>query len=477
MTAGTAVRESYVIVMLPPDIQSHLKAIVKKGRVYARSGPDLSPVEFEDFGKDRLPIDVNHEYVALPGDTDEVAQLVRYAVKHKIPLTPSGGRTGLTGGSAATQGGIVVSMGKMSRILHFDASIPALTVEAGVITRTVQDEAEKNGFYFPVDFASAGSSQIGGNAATNAGGIHVIRYGSMRNYVLAMTVVTGSGEVLRLGAPVLKDNTGYDLKNLFVGSEGTLGIITELTLRLVPPPKSTGTILLGMDDFAQVIRLFQASLQLAQPVRAFECFDRTSLSFVRDHVSMPPPFLKDCGWHVVLEVEDAADLETAAGQIAEAADVDLDQVRTGTGSRAGDIWRYRESISESLSPFKPHKYDVSIPVSRMEEFVRILPDTVLALESAARIVIFGHVGDGNLHVNLILPVRAGGSPHSTEAVDNAVYGLVTSMRGSISAEHGIGLLKREALAGAKPPAELTFMRGIKAVFDPAGILNPGKIFV
>lgn len=470
-----------------------LANILKRGSVVTRGDGTMAEPEFLSYGSDRTR-EVRPEFHTLvfPADTDEVAAVVRYCVSNRLPLVPSGGRTGLSGGAVAAENEIVLSLKKLNRVLGYDPLLPALSVQAGVTTAEVQQKAREHGHFLPIDLAASGSSQIGGNIATNAGGTRVIRYGMIREWVLGLTVVTGAGEILRFPGNVLKNNTGIDLKQLFIGSEGTLGIVTEATLRLAEPPGQASGALFALTDFTRVTN-FLAWLrdQRVRPL-AFEYFDRTALKIVCAHLSLPAPFDRFFDHYVFLEwdLEELA-LDPMLEKIERAVEegIVVDARFAETSAQADAFWKYREGISESLSlSYTVHKNDISAPIPALGE-LREKVQAILDSGQGRAPVFFGHIGDGNLHLNVLkadapepdmLPVASAESDADFFAYcrtfDRQLYGLLRDLGGSISAEHGIGTLKRDFLSFSRSPEEIEAMRRLKALFDPAGILNPGKVF-
>ncbi|MBL8019160.1 MAG: FAD-binding oxidoreductase [Leptospirales bacterium] len=423
---------------------------------------ELSKAELADWSTDRTRLPGSAAGILLPESTEQVQSIIQYANQANLAIVPSGGRTGYAGGAVARDE-LVLSLSKMDRLIAKDAHLPALHVQSGMITAHLQKEAEKMGFYFPVDFASSGSSQIGGNIATNAGGIHVVRYGMIRNYVQALTVVTGGGQILKTGSTVRKDNTGPDLSQVFIGSEGILGIITEATLRLERKPRDTQLAFLAVPDIGSVLELLR-TLRSQIDLLAFECFDARSLRSVQEHLNIPDPFAKSA-WYVIAEWEDS-------GTVPE---LDCDAQIAVSSEHKKRTWKYREAISESLSMRTVYKNDVSIPLPRMEEYTNLV--RARAAELKIEIAIFGHVGDGNLHVNVIAPDGFSKEEFrlASERFTDYSYGLIEDMAGSISAEHGIGILKREAFLKHGTPGKAASLLALKRVFDPNGIMNPGKI--
>jgi len=417
--------------------------------------------------------------VALPRSTEEVVALVRFCAANDIAVVPSGGRTGLAGGAVAAKGELVLSLERMRRIDPVDVVAQTVRVQAGAVTEAVHEHCAPFGLTWPVDFASKGSSHVGGNIATNAGGVKVIRYGLTRNWVLGLEVVTAQGDVLSLNGALEKNNTGVDLRQLFIGSEGTLGIITEATLRLSRLPGPLDVMLYAVPDLPAVLRLFEAARKGPFTLSAFEFFTDRAAARVRRHRGLTPPFEVEGGSYVLIEVEasDREALEQWAGALFEQQLVS-DGVLAQSRAQGALLWQLRESISESLSATGVlHKNDVALPIAELAPFCAALDALFARSYPGWEVVLFGHIGDGNLHINVMKPDdldRADFFARTGDA-DHALFSLVRAHGGSISAEHGIGLLKKPYLAYSRSPEELALLRAIKRAFDPKGILNPGKI--
>jgi FAD/FMN-containing dehydrogenase len=439
--------------------------------------PDILQSHGLDWTRFRQPAPCG---VAFPRSPDEVQSLVRFAAAEKLPLVPSGGRTGLSGGAVAEHGELVVSFDRMRKILDFDPVDRSLRVEPGVVTAAVQEFAREQGLFYPVSFASEGSSQIGGNIATNAGGIRVLRHGLTRDRVIGLKVVTGAGDLLDCNRGLVKNASGYDLRHLFIGSEGTLGLIVEATLQLVEAPPDSRVMLLGVNDMNALMQVFGA-LRQALRLSAFEFFTDKALVHVRRENGLPAPFETPCGLYVVTEFDrrDEADEEAAMACFETGLEQGwlLDGVISQNERQMRELWRYREGISESISPFTPYKNDLSVRVSRVPEFLRRMDDLLDDLCPDLEVLWYGHIGDGNLHLNILKPagVPLGEFEHRAHEISERTYALTQALGGSISAEHGIGILKQPWLDRVHSGAEIELMKGIKAVFDPAGILNPGKL--
>lgn len=418
--------------------------------------------------------------VALPRSTEEVSRLLRLCAEHHVAVVPSGGRTGLAGGAMAANGELVISLERMRHMDPVDTLGATVRVQAGAVTEAVHQHAAEQGLTWPVDFASKGSSQVGGNIATNAGGVKVIRYGLTRHWVLGLQVVLASGEVLELNGALEKNNTGLDLRQLFIGSEGTLGIITEATLKLTRPPEKLDVFLFAVPDLAAVLALFREARRAPFVIMAYEFFTGECLARVRRHRSVVAPLSEAHDYYVLLEVERG---EPEALEAWIAALFERGLVADGTlaqhARQAAELWALREGISESLSATGlPHKNDIALPIHALEAFCADLERFFEERYPGWEIALFGHIGDGNLHVNVMKPDAMEREEffRHTKAADHAIFTLVKKHAGSISAEHGIGALKKDYLGYSRSPEEIAIMRGVKSVLDPLGIMNPGKVF-
>lgn len=413
-------------------------------------------------------------------DVAQLIEIVSYANSEKLALVPSGGRTGQSGGAVACQGEIVISFEKMNRILSFNEVDQTVTLEPGVITQALQAFAREKGLYYPVDFASSGSSQIGGNIATNAGGIKVLRYGLSRNWVAGLKVITGAGQYLTFNHSLVKNATGYDFRHLFIGSEGTLGFVVEATLRLTSPPDSLEVMLLAVPEMTDTISILQEFRRRIR-LTAFEFFSDKALAHVVRQMNCPRPFKEMSDYYVLLEYESDNEQDQDAAMLAFQACIDAGWVVDGIVGKSQqqneNLWRYREAISESITPYTPYKNDVSVLVSRVPEFLETVDKLVSERYPEFEIIWFGHIGDGNLHLNILKPKAWALSDFKGECekVSQEVLGIVADFEGSISAEHGVGLLKRDQLQFSRSLEEIELMRQVKKVFDPNGIMNPGKL--
>jgi FAD/FMN-containing dehydrogenase len=450
-------------------------------RDFAADFVSREPSELETYGRDWTRVYAPAPSgVAFPRSTEEVAKLLTLASAHRVAIVPSGGRTGLAGGAVAVNGELVVSLDRMRKIEPVDALAATVRVQAGAVTQMVHEHCEAAGFLWPIDFASKGSSQIGGNISTNAGGVKVIRYGLTRQWVLGLQVVLASGEVLELNGALEKNNTGFDLRQLFIGSEGTLGIITEATLKLTRPAKKLDVMMFAVSDISAVLKLFREARQAPFVLSAYEFFTAACLERVMRHRKLRAPFAETAPCYVLVEAEDAnaSELEGWVASLFER-ELASDGVMAQHESDARDLWSLRESISESLSATGlPHKNDIALPVSELEGFCATFDQVFAKRYPGWEICLFGHIGDGNLHVNVMKPEAMTREDFfaKTKDADRELFELVRAHRGSISAEHGIGLLKKAYLGISRSPEEIAVLRRVKQALDPLGILNPGKIF-
>ncbi len=444
-----------------PDLEIHADA--GKRHIYA-----------QDWTRFRQPDPLA---IVFPRSIEDVQALVKLARKLSLPLVPSGGRTGLSGGAVASNGELVVSFDKMRRISDFNPLENTVQVEAGVVTAQLQAFAIEQGLFYPVSFAAEGSSQIGGNIATNAGGIRVLRYGLTRNWVEGLTVVTGSGEVLELNRGLIKNASGYDLRHLFVGSEGTLGFILAATMRLCQPPAEQTVMLLACESMDAVMQLFTYSKSRLQ-LSAFEFFSDKALTKVCKHRQLKPPLETLAPYYVLCEFDSDDEASMAVFEQGFEAGWLLDGVISQSGAQMDELWQYREGISESITAYTPYKNDLSVRVALVPEFMRELDLLVTERYPDFEVIWFGHIGDGNLHMNVLKPetMEIDDFEPACKLVSTQVYELVEKYAGSVSAEHGIGLLKQAALKYSRSETEIQLMRDIKNTFDPDNIMNPGKLF-
>ena len=425
--------------------------------------------------------------IVRPGSTAEIAAVVRVCSEANVAMVPQGGNTSHCGASIPDMSGeaVLVSLSRMNRIRAVDVANNTMTVEAGCVLQTIQDAACEVDRLFPLSLAAEGSCQIGGNLSTNAGGVQVLRYGNARELVLGLEVVLPSGEVWNGLRGLRKDNTGYDLKQLFVGAEGTLGIITAAVIKLFPLPRARVTAWLAIESpqvAVQVLNSLQSAFGSA--LTACELVSDISLGMVLKNIRGAQPPLSPSPWYLLVELsgpgEDADLRETLEIFLADAFEKGAiaDAVLAQNGEQAARLWDLRERISEAqkIEGFSI-KHDISVPVSRLGEFIERADAALFAAYPGIRIVTFGHVGDGNLHYNQSKPEASENTAFiaATPAVNRIVHDIVHELGGSISAEHGIGQLKRSELQHYKSSVELEMMRAIKRVFDPKGLMNPGKV--
>ena len=418
--------------------------------------------------------------IAFPRSTDEVARAVKLCGAHGVAIVPSGGRTGLAGGAVAAKGELVLSLARMRAMGAVDVVGGTVRVEAGAVTQAVHEHCEPHGLTWPVDFASKGSSTVGGNVATNAGGVKVIRWGLTRQWVLGVEAVLASGEVLEDKGGLEKNNTGLDLRQLFIGSEGTLGIVTAATLKLARVPSRLDVLLFAVDDLAAVVRLFRETRASSFVLSAYEMFTDKCQARVLSHRKLRAPLPSPSPFYVLVELEGASRdrLEEWIGALLDRGTV-RDGVLAQSTNDAHDLWSLRESISESLSATGfPHKNDIALPVAALEAFCTELETLFARRYPSFEVCLFGHIGDGNLHVNVMKPADTEKVAFiaKVKEADRDMFDLICKHHGSISAEHGIGLLKKPYLGYSRSRAELALMKAVKKAVDPTGILNPGKIF-
>lgn len=424
--------------------------------------------------------DIKSSAVIFPTTTEDVVAVVSWAIKNQISLVPSGGRTGLSGGACAVNDEVIVCLEKMNQIVTFDPVGQIVTVQAGVITETLQKFALEKKLLYPVDFAARGSSQIGGNIATNAGGIKVVRYGLTRDWVVGLEVVTGTGEVLQLNNGLVKNATGYDLRHLFIGSEGTLGIITQAMIQLTAPPTAIKVLILSLTNMQSVMKVF-AEFKNRTRLTAYEMFTEKALRQVLKSTGLARPLTTESEYYAVCEVEitSAQDEEKLLLIFAECVENGLlqDGAISQSEAQAKTFWRYREDISEALSTYSPYKNDIAVSISNVPNVMTELDQILKSSYPDWEVVWFGHIGDGNLHINILRPPRLSKDEFVRECrkVDQIIFKSIQNHQGSISAEHGVGLTKRSFLHYSRSSAEIELMRGIKKVFDPFGIMNPGKM--
>ena len=416
--------------------------------------------------------------VALPETIDEVQQIVEIANDHGLHLVPSGGRTGLSAGAVAANGELVVAFDRMNKILEFNEFDRAVTVQPGVITQQLQEFAEQKGLFYPVDFASAGSSQIGGNIGTNAGGIKVIRYGMTRSLVLGLEAVLADGTVISAMNKMVKNNSGYDLKHLFIGSEGTLGIVTKVVVQLQPKLLASHTALCALEDYDSVIKLLaELKRSLGSGLTGFELmWDNYFNKVLAVESDLQDPFSEFHPFYLLVEYKDN---ETALG--AERFESELfghlesglltDAVVAQSHQDAAEFWRIRDGIGELFKVLGPvSNQDVSLPIRDIGIFATHLETRLKAKYSDIAVLLFGHIGDNNLHVCAYT-----GREEDKITINEDIMLMIGEYSGAITAEHGVGVLKRDFLDQSRTAKEIALMKTIKLAMDPKGILNPGRV--
>lgn len=409
-----------------------------------------------------------------PGSTEELAAIMRLCHEHGQSVVAQGGLTGIVEGAVATASDVIVSLERMHAVESIDASDGVATIQAGAILQNVQEQVAQQGFLFPVDFGARGSCTIGGAVATNAGGINVLRYGMMRNVVLGLEAVLADGTVISSMNQMLKNNTGYDLKQLFIGSEGTLGIVTRVVVRLFPTPISRDTAMFACNSFDAVTRQLQLlKAQLAGTLSAFEVMWGSFYESVTGEGGPAAPLEQGYPFYVIAEAEgadpdaDAERFQRLLEQGLDSGDI-VDAVLPKSEAERRSLWNVREEFDVALPAYL---YDVSLPIRHMETYVSRLEERLLAWREDARWEVFGHIADGNLHI-FVKPYDDGVHHEASDAI---VYGCLDGLDGSISAEHGIGIEKRRWLGLSRSGNEIAMMRRLKGLLDPQNLLNPGKV--
>jgi FAD/FMN-containing dehydrogenase len=463
-------------------LRARLDAAVGSAQVLTASA-DIAPFVTDWRGR----YHGNAQAVVRPGSTAEVAEVVRACAAARVGIVAQGGNTGQVGGATPQPGSdaVVVSLARMNRIRGIDADNATLTAEAGATLVAVQEAAAEAGLMFPLSLAAEGSCTIGGNLSTNAGGTAVLRFGNTRELTLGIEVVLADGRIFDGLRGLRKDNTGYDLKQLFIGAEGTLGIVTAAVLKLFPAPRTRATAFAALGDVPAAIGLLGAARQaLGDRLVGFELISGPSLALNRQYFPALPDPLPGHPWYALLQADDsaadsslAAELERALGDALERGII-RDVVVAQSGEQVDALWALRENIAEAQKRDGPNiKHDISLPVSAIPRFLDEAGNALAKKLPGLRFIIFGHLGDGNLHYNLASPT--GTAPETflsnTPAANRIVHDLVAAHHGSISAEHGIGQQKRDELVRYKSAVELDLMRAIKATLDPGALLNPGKV--
>jgi len=454
-----------------------LKSIVGEGG-WRTDEHDLEPflTEWRENWRGRTLV------MLAPDSTDKVAEVVRECRAAGTAIVPQGGNTGLCGGAIPDPDGtqVLLSLRRMDRIRSLDADDFTIVAEAGCTLSSIQAAADEAGRFFPLSLAAEGSCQIGGNLSTNAGGINVLRYGTARNQALGLEVVLADGSIWDGLRALRKDTAGYDLKQLFIGAEGTLGIITAATLRLYPPVRHARTALVGLESPHKAVQLLALlRYRLSDRIQAFELIPDRAIRLVARHIPQQKCPAADHPWYVLLETagDESGETDNALMAAIEAGIAD-DAIIAKNRSEADALWGIRHSISEAQKREGASlKHDVSVPVAAVANFIEAATVAVTAALPAVRVVAFGHVGDGNVHFNLSQPSGMHGPEFLShrEALATIVYDVVSDFKGSISAEHGVGQAKREHLVQYKSETEITLMKTLKKALDPDNLLNPGKV--
>ena len=455
--------------MNTPDWQTALRGLLKESEIVDDAAALLIDQRRRYTGQ--------ADMVVQPQSVAAVQAVMKFCHEHRIPVTPQGGNTGLCG-AAVPAGGVLLNLSKLNRIRKLNLADNAITVEAGCILQTVQQAAAEVDRLFPLSLASEGSCQIGGNLACNAGGVNVVRYGTMRDLVLGLEVVLPGGELLTQLQPLHKNTTGYDLRHLFIGSEGTLGIITAATLKLSALPRTVEAAWVGVASIERAVELLTwVQGRFAERLGSFELISRFALQLSAEFSQLNAPL--DADWHVLLELTDSVAREDLGDLLADFLFEHgfENSVLATTDSQRQDLWTLRENISASQRRLGTSiKHDIAVPIERVAEFVKQCAPALQQAFPGIEIVVFGHLGDGSLHYNTFLPhILSNEAYRFEEPVNQIVYQHVLACEGTIAAEHGIGQVKNQWLPAVRSEAEIAIMRAIKAAVDPHQIMNPGKL--
>jgi glycolate oxidase len=451
---------------------SELKSVVDNG--YVHDAPsEILAYSYDGTFQQRRP-----DLAISPNSTEEVASIVKLAHHARVPIIARGASSGLAGGTIPESGGIILNLARMDRILEIDTANVCVVAQAGVVTLRLQQAVEKAGLFYPPDPASSRQSTIGGNIATNAGGPRCLKYGVTRDYVIGLTVVLASGEVLKLGGKVTKNATGYPLMQLFVGSEGTLGIVTEVILKLAPLPRVRVTAAASFDKLPQASQAVSQIMASGILPATLELMDGTTINVVEDFLNAGLPRQAQA---LLLLEQDGADERVARAEVERMADVcrslGAAQVSVAASELERDkLWQARRSVSAALGRLRPNKLgeDIVVPKSAIPEMIDAVRE--IGARYNLPIPVFGHAGDGNLHPNILFDLRDAEEVRRVECAARDIFRTAIRLGGTLSGEHGIGTLKREFLAEAQGPLAVDLSRAIKRVLDPDGLLNPGKIF-
>jgi D-lactate dehydrogenase (cytochrome) len=464
---------------LSPELIARFRAVVGDRHAFTEA-TDIAPYLTEERGlfHGRSPL------VLRPGSTAEVSEICKIASTYRIALVPQGGNTGLVGGQTPHHGEVVVSMRRLDKIREIDAASNTMTCESGVVLQVAQEKASEADRLFPLSLGAEGSCTIGGNLSTNAGGTSALAYGVAREMALGLEVVLADGRVLNALSKLKKDNTGYDLRNLFIGAEGTLGIITAATLKLFPRPRTVETAFVGMKSPDDALKLLSiAQNEAAGTLTSFELLSDTAVDFsVRHGIDVRDPLAGKHRWYVLMELSSPRDdaratLEQILTRGMEETIVEDAAIAASLSQRSA-FWKLRDEMSAAQKPEGGSiKHDISVPIAAVPAFIAEANAAVVKLIPGARPVPFGHLGDGNIHYNVSQPIGADAKEFLARwhEVNALVFKIVLRMGGSISAEHGVGVLKRDELPEVKDRVAIELMRALKSTLDPLGIMNPGKV--
>ncbi|SMF16616.1 FAD-binding oxidoreductase [Pseudobacteriovorax antillogorgiicola] len=429
------------------------------------------------YGEDWTSIPGQAGIVVFPKTTDEVSRILKHCHSHNIPIVPSGGRTGLAGGAVASQGELVLSLEKMNQILDLDPVSRTITAQAGAVLANLEQAAAEQGLKYPIHLGSAGSCQLGGNIATNAGGVRFVAYGGTRQHVLGLEVVLADGQILDLDSKLRKDNTGFDLKQCFIGTEGTLGVITRATMQLLTAPKPSQVALFAFEDVKQLNPLITAIFRSRERALGLEFFTQSCLTKVLQQHQKQSPFNEEYPYYLLFEWESSNLNETPWLNSLFDMKLVVDGVIAQSQKQQQQFWAYRELIPEALQTSGTvYKNDLSVPIQDLSNFIEQI-ESLSKSQNQFDILLFGHIGDGNLHINYVSP-KTTSFPELVQLalpIKNKIFQRVRELKGSISAEHGIGLLKRQDLKMFQSPLHQKLSLDLKAMLDPTGILNPGKL--
>lgn len=461
--------------MFPENFVASLKAIV------GESGLRTRPEDLRPFDTDWTKLPGQADLAVLPASTKEVSAVLALCSKHGVAVVPSGGRTGLSGGAVVSQGQLALSLSRMNRIGDLDPLGRTLRVQSGAITQMVHETALEHGYVWPIDLASKGTSTVGGNLATNAGGVRVIRYGMTRKWVTALEAVLMSGEIIELNRDLEKNNAGYDLLQLLIGSEGTLAVITEATLKLAPVPKDSVVFFFAVPEIKAINDVLVSAWKGPFTIHAFEFMSAACFDLVRATLDRGKGIQASAPYYLLLEVEPTSENSEAIHNWMEGLlnqGAIIDGTLGVTSDQKSELWTIREGITESIAKRgQVVKYDVAVPVRKIADFLTAAQTLVNAKERAFELFLFGHFGDGSPHLNLVKKASVDKKQFETEIAkfEGELFTLIKTFSGSASSEHGVGIAKKSWVEFSRTSTEMTLFRQIKKAFDPFGLLNPGKL--